>query len=136
MTLAMKMSSRVNPMASMIFVMSWPERPTNGSPCLSSSAPGASPMNISSAERFPTPKTTCVREATRFGHFTQPRIAFSSSSQVHSVAGGGGRGWTAAAGRVVAALRRRFNAVCEALGADLMPFWTSCKRGSASASAC
>jgi hypothetical protein len=100
------------------------------------SAPGASPTNIRSALGFPTPKTTCVREATRFGHFTQPRIAFSSNSQVHSVAGGGGRGWTVAAGRVVAALRRRFNAVCEALGADLMPFWTSFKRGSASASAC
>ena len=79
-------------------------------------------MNMSSAERLPTPKTTCVRVATRFGHFTQPRIAFSRSSHVHSVAGGGGRGCTDAAGRAVAALRSLFNAVCEALGGDLMPF--------------
>ena len=33
----------------MIFVSSWPARPTNGSPWMSSSAPGASPTNIRSA---------------------------------------------------------------------------------------
>ena len=37
------------PMASMIFVSSCPARPTNGSPWMSSSAPGASPTNIRSA---------------------------------------------------------------------------------------
>ena len=47
----------------MIFVSSWPARPTNGSPCRSSSAPGASPTNIRSAFGLPTPKTTCVGRA-------------------------------------------------------------------------
>ena len=45
----------------MILVSSWPARPTNGSPWMSSSAPGASPTNIRSALGFPTPKTTCLR---------------------------------------------------------------------------
>ena len=36
---------------SMMSVSSWPARPTNASPCSSSSAPGASPTNISSASR-------------------------------------------------------------------------------------
>ena len=39
----------MRPIASIIFVSSWPARPTNGTPCSSSSAPGASPTNISSA---------------------------------------------------------------------------------------
>ena len=38
---------------SMMSVRSWPARPTNARPCSSSSAPGASPTNISSAPRVP-----------------------------------------------------------------------------------
>ena len=35
--------------------------PTNGRPCRSSSAPGASPTKTKSASEFPAPKTTLVR---------------------------------------------------------------------------
>ena len=38
------------PIASMIFVSSCPARPTKGTPCTSSSPPGASPTNIKSAQ--------------------------------------------------------------------------------------
>ena len=41
----------------MIRVRGWPAAPTNGSPCLSSSAPGASPTNISGESTSPTPKS-------------------------------------------------------------------------------
>ena len=72
----------------MIFVSSCPALPTNGSPCRSSSSPGASPTNINSASGLPTPKTTCVRDFTRCGHFVQastgPRIAASRSALVPS----------------------------------------------------
>ena len=44
-----------------MLVSNCPERPTNGSPWMSSSAPGASPINIRSALGFPTPKTICLR---------------------------------------------------------------------------
>ena len=40
---------------------SFPAWPTNGTPCLSSWKPGASPTNIRSACGLPEPKTTCVR---------------------------------------------------------------------------
>src|SRR3954471_18240799 len=55
----------------MIFVSNCPALPTNGSPCKSSSAPGASPTNISSASKLPTPNTTFFREAAKDEHFTQ-----------------------------------------------------------------
>lgn len=45
-------------MAFIIFVKSAPAGPTNGTPCSSSSRPGPSPMNISSAFVFPAPNTT------------------------------------------------------------------------------
>src|SRR5580692_4879358 len=57
----------------MIFVSNWPALPTNGSPCSSSSAPGASPTNINCASMLPTPKTTFFRDAARCGHFMQAR---------------------------------------------------------------
>src|SRR5580704_15428334 len=41
----------------------WPAAPTKGSPCRSSSAPGASPTNMIRASGLPTPKTVCVRVA-------------------------------------------------------------------------
>src|SRR5439155_24188054 len=45
------------------------------------SAPGASPMNINSASGLPTPKTVCVRDRARCGHFVQEETReFSSSS--------------------------------------------------------
>ncbi len=60
-TLAMKTSSRFFPIASMIFVRSWPARPTKARPCSSSSRPGASPTNMSSAFGLPWPNTMFVR---------------------------------------------------------------------------
>src|SRR5882724_12395746 len=55
----------------MIFVSNCPARPTNGSPCSSSSAPGASPTNMSCASMLPTPNTTFLRDDARCGHLTQ-----------------------------------------------------------------
>ncbi len=54
----------------MIRLRSCPARPTNGSPWASSSAPGASPMNITLAFGFPTPKTVCVRVCASSWHRT------------------------------------------------------------------
>src|SRR5689334_6417378 len=42
-------------------VRSWPARPTNGSPCLSSSSPGPSPTTMRRARACPEPKATFVR---------------------------------------------------------------------------
>ena len=53
-------------------VSNWPARPTNGRPIRSSSAPGASPMNISRAVGLPSPKTVWVRVSARTVHFRQP----------------------------------------------------------------
>ena len=49
-------------------------RPTNGRPIRSSLAPGASPMNISSASAFPAPNTTLVR-VWWSGQRVQPRAS-------------------------------------------------------------
>src|SRR5262249_40199901 len=45
--------------------------PTNGTPCLSSWKPGASPTNIRSASGCPEPNTTCVRPGAS-AHFVHP----------------------------------------------------------------
>src|SRR5215203_3112475 len=47
------------------FSSSFPAWPTNGTPCLSSWKPGASPTNIRSAFGLPAPNTTCVRPCER-----------------------------------------------------------------------
>src|SRR5919197_3112696 len=60
---------------------SFPAAPTNGTPCLSSWKPGASPTNIRSALGSPEPKTTCVRppaSAQRVQPATWSRYACSS----------------------------------------------------------
>ena len=80
--LAMYTSPRANPIVSIILVSNWPARPTNGSPCASSSAPGASPINITSASGLPTPNTVCVLELARCGHF----MAKAAGSRVRTVA--------------------------------------------------
>src|SRR3954465_8704527 len=54
-------SSRARPIPASSLPSSWPAAPTNGTPCLSSWKPGASPTNIRSASGEPEPKTTCVR---------------------------------------------------------------------------
>src|ERR1043165_7085900 len=95
----------------MMRVSNSPALPTNGSPCASSSAPGASPTNISSASILPTPKTTDFREVARCGHFTQAStfsrnsanaaafVVGSSGGNTGAGAGSGttsGRDWAAA----------------------------------------
>src|SRR5262245_34700549 len=72
----------------MILVRSWPAAPTNGSPCLSSSAPGASPTNINAALISPTPNTTFLRELVRFGHFTQTSARSRNSRMASALAAG------------------------------------------------
>jgi len=69
---------------------------TNGSPCWSSSAPGASPTNINGESILPTPKTTCFRELAKFGHLTHTsaRARNSAMAAAFSVDGGvAGGGW-------------------------------------------
>ena len=70
-TLAMYTSSRLNPIASIIFVRSWPARPTKGMPWMSSSRPGASPTNIRRAFGFPTPNTIWRRPCWCSAHRVQ-----------------------------------------------------------------
>src|SRR5690349_4384182 len=67
---------------------SLPAAPTNGTPCLSSWNPGASPTNMRSAFGSPEPKTTCVRpcaSAQRVHDETTSPKARSSSDGVSSV---------------------------------------------------
>jgi hypothetical protein len=79
--LAMYTVSRVSPIVWMILVSNCPALPTNGSPCASSSAPGASPTNINSASILPTPNTTFFRELAKWGHFTQANARARSSAK-------------------------------------------------------
>ncbi len=64
-------------------VRSLPASPTKGRACLSSSAPGASPTNIMSVFRAPSPGTALVLVSDSL-HFVHLRISwasfFSSSS--------------------------------------------------------
>ena len=56
-----------------------PERPTNGRPCLSSSAPGASPTNISREPGVPSANTRRLAEPFRLQPSKRSRMARSSS---------------------------------------------------------
>ncbi len=67
----------------MILVRSCPARPTNGSPCASSSAPGASPTNISSACGFPDAKDDLSAALARCGHFTQVKRRLAQRVECH-----------------------------------------------------
>src|SRR3954466_13371914 len=79
---------------------SLPAAPTNGTPCLSSWKPGASPTNIRSESGFPEPNTTCVRPPAS-AHLVQPATtspkARSSSTLVSSVTAATASAATAAA---------------------------------------
>ena len=75
----MKTSERVIPISSSSVSRSLPARPTNGSPCSSSLAPGASPTNISSASAFPAPNTTVLRVAASSGQRRQPCACANTS---------------------------------------------------------
>src|ERR1700735_4504488 len=59
---------------------SLPERPTNGSPARSSSRPGPSPTNSTSASGLPTPNTTWVRPSAS-GHLVQVEVVTRSRSR-------------------------------------------------------
>lgn len=54
-------SSALNPTDFNILSKSLPERPTKGRPCISSSSPGASPINIIGAVSGPLEMTTDLR---------------------------------------------------------------------------
>ncbi len=54
----MKMSSRLRLMVARSCCKIWPEAPQKGMPCLSSVAPGASPMKRILERGLPLPKTT------------------------------------------------------------------------------
>src|ERR1019366_8136597 len=82
----------------MIRVSNWPALPTNGSPWVSSSAPGASPMNMSCALMSPTPKTTFLRAATRLGHLTHAVARWRSSAKAAALASGLSAGAAAGVG--------------------------------------
>ena len=71
---ATKTSARVSPIPSSSPSSSLPAWPTNGTPCLSSWNPGASPTNIRSALGEPAPNTTCVRPC-ESAHFVQSATA-------------------------------------------------------------
>src|SRR5256885_6838670 len=80
-TLATYTSARVSPIPDSSWSSSLPAAPTNGTPCLSSWKPGASPTNIRSAPGSPEPKTTCVRppaSAQRVQPATSSRYAWRS----------------------------------------------------------
>src|SRR3954468_21869479 len=59
-TFATNTSLRVSPIPKSSLSSSFPAWPTNGTPCLSSWNPGASPTNSRSACGCPDPNTTCV----------------------------------------------------------------------------
>src|SRR3954447_7798973 len=80
-------------MPSRSFERSFPAAPTNGTPCLSSWNPGASPTNISSAVGEPAPNTTCVRPSAS-AHLVQSE---TSSRWARSSAAATGSSATAAA---------------------------------------
>src|SRR5437762_13452446 len=59
---------------------SLPAAPTNGSPCLSSLKPGASPTIITFAGHGPTPGTACVRVACSPQFLQERMVSWSVSS--------------------------------------------------------
>src|SRR5258708_1800033 len=67
-------------MASIIWVKSFPARPTNGKPCASSSAPGPSPMKTSSDLALPSPKTILLRVVCSLQRVQSPRSVRMSGS--------------------------------------------------------
>src|SRR3954451_6476265 len=88
-TFATNTSARVMPISPSSVSSSRPAWPTNGRPCLSSFAPGASPTNIRSASALPEPKTTVWRAAASCGHLVHAcacrQTALSSSRRSAAV---------------------------------------------------
>src|SRR5882762_2945773 len=67
-------------MASIIWVKSFPARPTNGNPWASSSAPGPSPTKTSCAVALPSPKTILLRVVCSLQRVHSPRSARTTGS--------------------------------------------------------
>src|SRR5258708_7050784 len=67
-------------MASIIWVKSFPARPTNGNPWASSSAPGPSPTKTSCAVALPSPKTILLRVVCNLQRVHSPRSARTTGS--------------------------------------------------------
>src|SRR4051812_21975378 len=86
-TLQTNTSARVSPMPASSPSSSFPAWPTNGTPCLSSWKPGASPTNIRSACGLPAPNTTCVRPCASRQR-VQTAVAAPYSSSVSTPATG------------------------------------------------
>ena len=77
-------SSLFSPTALKALSINCPALPTNGSPNLSSSAPGPSPISIIFAFLFPTPNTIfCLAKYNL--HLLHPCIDFSKSSQLSNI---------------------------------------------------
>src|SRR5215211_2884531 len=72
----MKTSSRARPASPSSWSRNLPDRPTNGRPCLSSLAPGASPTSITSAVSLPSPGTMLVAAA----QISNPHLPWARSS--------------------------------------------------------
>src|SRR6266545_2322447 len=113
-------SLRVSPIPASSVSSSFPACPTNGTPCLSSWKPGASPTNIRSAWGCPDPKTTCVRpSASR--HFVQPAIE-SAKTASPSIApesnAAAGRSVPAAAGTAATATAAQRGTALDAVGGE------------------
>src|ERR1039458_3946378 len=76
----------------MILVSNCPALPTNGSPCSSSSAPGASPTNMSCASMLPTPNATFLRDDARCAHLTQASARSRNAAKAAAFSGDERRG--------------------------------------------
>src|ERR1039458_4803204 len=76
----------------MILVSNCPALPTNGSPCSSSSAPGASPTNMSCASMLPTPNATFLRDDARCAHLTQASARSRNTAKAAAFSGDERRG--------------------------------------------
>src|SRR5713101_2450265 len=79
-TFVMYTSARLSPMRPSSVSSSLPAAPTNGSPCLSSLNPGASPTIITSAGHGPMPGTAWVRVACSPQFLQALMVSWSCSS--------------------------------------------------------
>ena len=95
-------SDRFKPHAAMILSSNWPAAPTNGTPCRSSSRPGASPMNTSLAWGVPSPKTVRVRVRASSSHKVHWDTLRASRARA-ATRGSGWPGGAAAAGPLAGA---------------------------------
>src|SRR5436305_1099243 len=99
-TLQTNTCERSRPIPARSLSSSFPAWPTNGTPCLSSWKPGASPTNIRSASGLPLPKTTCVRPSCRRQRVQPATWRWNASSSVNCSAAATAAAATTARGSV------------------------------------